>query len=66
MMTADETLKVREIRKRAELGLEVLHEERQWILDVLNREGVPVSKEVYDGAKQLGFNVDGLKVKDND
>lgn len=68
MITADENAKVREIRKLAENGQadDVTKEQRQWILDVFKREGIPLDKEVYEGAKELGFDVEGIKVKDSD
>lgn len=66
MITADENAKVREIRKLAEEGSDVSHDDRQWILDLHKREGIPMEKEVVEGAKSMGFNVDGIKVLSND
>ena len=66
MITVDETLKVRELREMAESGQseEVTKEQRQWILDLYKREGIPLPKEVYDGAKEMGFDVEGIEVQE--
>jgi hypothetical protein len=68
MITADETLRVRRIRKMAEDGQAdfVSKEDRQWILDLHKREGIPMESSVMNGAKEAGFDVEGIKVKDND
>ena len=68
MITADENAKVREIRKLAEGGKadDVTREQRQWILDMFKREGIQLDKDVYEGAKQMGFDVEGIKVKGSD
>ena len=66
MITADENVRVQEIRKLAEEGAPVSNKDRQWILDLFRREGIPLDKEVYNGAKDMGFFVEGIKVKDSD
>lgn len=66
MFTADENVRIKEIRKLAEEGQHVTPEQRQWILDMFRRESIPMEKEVVEGAKSMGFNVDGIKVKGND
>ena len=68
MITADETLRVRKIRKMAEDGESgsVSTEDRQWILDLHKRENIPLPEDVYLNAKAAGFDVEGIKVKDND
>lgn len=68
MITADETLRIRRIRKMAEDGQTdfVSKEDRQWILDIHKREGIPLDEAVYEGAKEAGFDVEGIKVKDSD
>lgn len=68
MFTADENVKIKDIRKRAESGDagSVSKEDRQWLLDMFKREGIPMPQEVIDGAKQMGFDVEGIKVKQND
>lgn len=66
MFTVDENLKIKDIRKRAEAGDLVSREDRQWLLDMFKREGIPLPKDAYDGAKEMGYDVEGIKVKTND
>ena len=66
MFTVDENLKIKDIKNRALNGEVVTKEDRQWVLDMYKREGIPLLKETYDGAKEMGFDVEGITVKTND
>lgn len=64
MITVDETLRIREIRRLVEGGYDELitREDRQWIIDIFKREGVVMPKNVFDAATEGGFDVVGVKV----
>lgn len=64
MITQDEAERIRYMRQLVEDGRDdlVSHDQRQWMLDVFIREGIAVPMDVYAGALQSGFNVEGLQV----
>ena len=66
MFTVDENLKIKDIKNRALNGEAVTKEDRQWVLDMFRREGIPLLKDAYDGAKEMGFDVEGITVKTDD
>ena len=61
-VTEEERNKIRQIRQSVDDDKNVSFEDRQWILDMHKREGLPLEKEVFDNAQRMGFNVDGIKV----
>ena len=68
MITEEELSRVKRIRKMTEDGEgdKVSRDDRQWILDLHKREGVPVDMGVLHGAQEAGFDVEGLKVKESE
>ena len=64
MITDEELERITTIRELVEQGKadDVGREDRQWIIDMFRREKIPIPEELYQGAIEAGFNVEGLEV----
>ena len=62
MMTREEGAKLKAMKLLVLAGGQgaVLTEDKQWVLDLLKREGVAVREVVKTAAKNSGFDVTGI------
>jgi len=59
-MTAAETTKFFSIKADITAKRSVSAANKQWVLDVINRLGLPIKSSVIHRAKNSGFNISGL------
>ena len=61
-LTQDEMIRLKSIKTLTLQGRRdlVSREEKQWTLDLMRREQLPMSKAAINAAAQEGFNVEGL------
>jgi len=61
-MTPTEYRKLKEIKAIVKDGRhdQVTPDDKQWVLDLMKREGTPTPAEVIKAAKDSGFDVDGI------
>ncbi len=62
MLTPVEKARLDGIKMMVHAGLPLEAEEKQWVLDLGKREGVPVEKRIAQNAELQGFNVHGLRI----
>lgn len=61
-MTQDEMIRLKSIKDLTKQGRRdlVSREEKQWTLDLMKREQLPMSQAAINAAAKEGFNVHGL------
>ena len=61
-LTQDEMIRLKSIKTLTQQGRRdlVSREEKQWTLDLMRREQLPMSKAAINAAAREGFNVEGL------
>ena len=61
-LTQDEMIRLKSIKTLTLQGRRdlVSREEKQWTLDLMRREQLPMSKAAINAAAREGFNVEGL------
>ena len=60
MLNSFEIDTIREIKARVSAGQPVANWEKQLVLDLLRREGLPLTQQALNNARAGGFDVKGI------